>query len=265
MHGKELVIAPPFNTQLGVEVKVANIDTDSYGTFTGDVPRTLSPRMTAIAKARAGMTYANLPLGIANEGTIGPDPAIPFLIADYEIVALIDDDLGFELVEVTRSTGVIAVQSTFTVDDDLTEFLITADFPRHGLIVRPSGGPLEPIVKGIVDPIKLRTAIKECAKDTGRVKIESDLRALHSPSRMAAIGRCADQLTQRLATQCPACFAPGWGKTENVLGVPCRKCNTLVTTQIRAERYGCVLCTEVLDVPRVNQYVEPQWCPSCNP
>ena len=38
MHGKEAVIAPPL-AALGVTVVLAEVETDRFGTFSGDVPR----------------------------------------------------------------------------------------------------------------------------------------------------------------------------------------------------------------------------------
>ncbi|MDP3559480.1 MAG: hypothetical protein Q8R79_03910 [Legionellaceae bacterium] len=50
-HNKEQVIEPVFREQLSCNLYVSDIDTDQFGTFTGEVPRSLSPHETCILKA----------------------------------------------------------------------------------------------------------------------------------------------------------------------------------------------------------------------
>lgn len=268
-HHKEIVVRPIFHEVLGLNINVVDLDTDVFGTFSAEVPRTQSPRATACAKARAGMELALTPdkgstLGMASEGSIGPDPAMPFTTSDREIMVFIDDELGFELAESTRSADIIAARTVVSAGDDLTEFLERADFPRHGLIVHPADESHSQVIKGITDKDTLLAAIGECSS-SGQVIIESDLRAQYSPTRMAVISACAHTLANRLATTCPTCAAPGWGRIEPIVGVPCRDCGFVVTTAIRAHQEGCVLCTEQRQLPGITDRLDPQWCPICNP
>ena len=49
-HGKEAAVAPAMAEALGLEIMVpAELDTDSLGTFTGELPRPASMRETARA------------------------------------------------------------------------------------------------------------------------------------------------------------------------------------------------------------------------
>ena len=74
-HGKERVIAPVLEAALGCRVeRVARYDTDLLGTFTRDIPRAGTQLDAARRKARLGMELAGLPLGLASEGSFGPDP-----------------------------------------------------------------------------------------------------------------------------------------------------------------------------------------------
>jgi len=69
-HGKHRQIAPAFSAVLGATVTAAaGVDTDRFGTFTGEVPRTLSPRDTAVAKARLAVAVSDIPYGLASEGS----------------------------------------------------------------------------------------------------------------------------------------------------------------------------------------------------
>ena len=54
MHGKEEAIRPPFETLLGLRIEGSEgIDTDSLGTFTGEIAREGSMLDIAIRKARS--------------------------------------------------------------------------------------------------------------------------------------------------------------------------------------------------------------------
>ena len=120
-HGKETQLRAAFSEVLSWHIDVAAVDTDLFGTFTGDVPRRLSPRETALAKARRGAEALGLARGLGSEGTIGPHPGIPFLTANHEILAFIDRDEGFELVESVTSTDILAVSESWSPELSLEE------------------------------------------------------------------------------------------------------------------------------------------------
>jgi len=50
------------------------VDTDQFGTFTGEVARTGAPADAARAKARLAMSVTGLPYGLASEASYGPLP-----------------------------------------------------------------------------------------------------------------------------------------------------------------------------------------------
>jgi hypothetical protein len=265
-HAKESVITPPFASLLGLAVAAVPVDTDSFGTFAGEIPRAGSAYETAVRKARDGMAASGLPLGLASEGTIASDPVLPGVTVDMELLVFIDDVRGIVVHETHRSSATIAGHTTVSREDDLDPFLDRADFPRHGLIARPAG--LQgPIAKGITDHDDLRRIIDDYAalSPTHRVEIESDLRAHMSPSRMMAIDACAHALAERLATPCPNCGCPGWGPMEPAWGLPCRECGTTAPHVVRADRMGCPRCPAFHEAARHAEFADPQWCPRCNP
>ena len=76
-HGKEQVITPVLELLLGCRIeRVSGYDTDLLGTFTRDVPRAGTQLEAARRKARVGMQLAGRPLGLASEGSFGPDPML---------------------------------------------------------------------------------------------------------------------------------------------------------------------------------------------
>ena len=77
-HAKERAIARPFRFALGLEVSAPpDLDTDTLGTFTGEVPREGTPLEVCERKARLGMKVTGRSLGLASEGSFGPHPVIP--------------------------------------------------------------------------------------------------------------------------------------------------------------------------------------------
>lgn len=267
-HGKLPLIAPPLEEAVGLRVETVAVDTDALGTFTGDIPRQGPPLDTAIAKARLGMSAVGRPLGLASEGSIGPDPAMPFVIVDREIVVLVDDDNGIVVWESHSSWDVIAAATDVTADDDLGPFLAEAGFPDHQLIVRPNIGAVHPIHKGISSIDKLTAAIAECASvaTDNLARVETDLRAHACPSRRDVIAAAAQRLAGRIAARCPACGAPGWGCIDVIFGVPCAWCGTEVARP-RSEIDGCPACEhrETRAVVSPEDRADPGECPYCNP
>ena len=264
-HGKQVAIAPPLRDALELDLVLADIDTDLFGTFAGEVPRLDTPLNTAIAKAGAGIASSGLALGLASEGTIGPDPRLPFLFSDLEVIVFIDTERDIVIAESWKATNVIAFRAEIHPHDNLQAISVKADFPRHGLIVRSHENSDALIFKGITDDKLLATAVAACHELSGKAIIESDLRANYSPSRMAAIAQCATRLATRVATLCPECSCPGWGHIEPGRGLPCSECGTFVESAIRSDRYGCASCSAEMEKARTEQSIDPKWCPACNP
>lgn len=103
LHGKHRQVAPAFAEMLGARVIATDaVDTDQFGTFTGDVTRTLTPLEAARGKARLGMQILGLPYGLASEASYGPLPGLG-LPGHEEILLFLDDARGLEIVEGNRT------------------------------------------------------------------------------------------------------------------------------------------------------------------
>ncbi len=270
-HGKERAVARPLRAALGLVVSVPDgIDTDLLGTFTGEVKRAGTPREVAISKARLGMRARGIPLGLASEGSFGPHPLIPFLgVSDHEILAFVDDEKGITVVESLLSEDTNFAHCSARTLSDLAAFVKQAQFPSHALIVRPNDG-LETglLYKGIADSEALEDAVNRCAaaSSDGMAHVATDMRAHVNPTRQKAIRRVAFRLARRLASLCPSCGAPGWGRTGVEKGLPCQVCGT-PTALVRHEIFGCARCdcTDVRPRSDGRQKAEERHCPSCNP
>jgi hypothetical protein len=265
LHEKDSVIAPIFLSELGIQVQVASIDTDQFGTFAGEIPRTMSQLDTAIAKARAAIAGTGIPLAIASEGTIGPNPLIPIASSDLETMVFVDSEQELVIHDSYRSEEITTLRKVFRAGDNLDEFLRKADFPAHALIVRTEETLATMPVKGIRDKAVLVQAIQDLSRDSGSVIVESDLRASFSPSRMRNIAACARLLARRITSLCPQCNTAGWGSISPVFGLPCADCGSNVDSAVRADQYGCGKCEHRQVFARAATVAEARFCDSCNP
>lgn len=262
-HEKDKLIAPLFKDH-GIEILLAPIDTDQLGTFSGEIPRVGTPHEVVIQKARLGMASGNFQFGLASEGSIGSDPSIPFLNSDIEVMAWIDAKNNFELVESFRSFEIVAQQKIVGPNDLIDEFLISADFPAHSLIVRSKESDGE-IFKGINKRKDLDIALNKLLTEHKEVVIESDLRANHSPSRRKNIYALAERLVARLSNLCQICNTPGWGEVGKLFGLPCIECEEFSERAIKGFVCGCVRCDYRVEIVEEKKFVSAAECSSCNP
>jgi hypothetical protein len=261
-HAKEKLIAPAL-APLGIELVHHNFNTDSLGTFSGEIPRTHSQRETAFKKARIGMEVTGLKYGIASEGSIGADPLVPLINSAIESIAWIDDVTGIEIIEFERGTEVVAVKTEVSSIDDLGDFLERADFPNHALIAYPASKK-GPNYKGLRELAALEDAISSITKVESSV-IESDLRAHMSPSRSEVIQRCAEKLAVRLACLCSGCGTPGFGAIGSICGLSCEQCGEIVERAISGELHGCAKCEFREEKLNGKSGVSAAQCERCNP
>ena len=266
-HRKLPLFQEVFCEKLNLTVDELPLDTDVLGTFSGEIERTASPLQTAIKKAEMGLDATGLSLGIASEGSIGADPQIPWIQSDFEVAVFVDRERELVISESYKSNEIIAATITARADDDLSAFLVKADFPHHGLIVRTLSKGVSTSRKGIRDASALREAIDSMAalSPTKQVVIESDFRAMHSPSRQKNISLVAARLALKVASLCPECNTPGWGKIDYVRGVECRECGDENAKAIRGELLGCYKCTAQAPGKIIREFLDAAQCDFCNP
>lgn len=269
MHGKEAVIAPILRRWLGINLVCAdNIDTDAFGTFTGEVPRTGTMLETARKKALAAIESSGCRIGIGSEGSFGPDPDVPFLASGSEIVLLYDADQDHEI-HIYRKTRTNFDHLVLHPDQDPTDFLKRIGFPGHAIIIKPEDSA-DPYVsvKGLRDPGSVREHIRRMAgrSTTGHAIIQTDMRAHQNPTRMKSIGLVTKRLALRARRLCPVCGLPGFGPVDVVRGLACAECAT-PTSIIKAVIYSCRGCScRLLRHQRPeSSRADPRYCQQCNP
>lgn len=269
MHGKETVIGPVLRQELGLEVVPIGLDTDSLGTFSGEIPRAGTMREAAIAKARLGMVATGLRIGLASEGSYGPHPHVPFLAGGIELMVLVDDTRGIVVTEHLVEDAPVFDHAFARTSEELGPFLERIEFPRHAVIVKPAmDAPAGFVYKGLRRRDELTAAVSACALLSGdrRALVQTDMRAHMNPTRMDSIRRLASALADRLSQLCPECSATGYGQVDVESGLPCEDCGA-PSIMIQHRVFGCVACDHRERRPRSDgrAHADPGHCPLCNP
>ena len=109
IHGKHLAVAPPFRRLLGAEIVTApDVDTDSLGTFSGEIARPAPVVETCALKAELAFRTMDVDCAIASEGSYGPIDRLPFHAAGVEIMAFVDRRRGLRRAPLVRTVTVTA-------------------------------------------------------------------------------------------------------------------------------------------------------------
>jgi len=267
-HGKERVVGPILQDGLGCRVElVRGFDTDQLGTFTRDIPRAGTQLEAARAKAREGLRLSGRRLGLASEGSFGPDPMIGLFPWNLEMLIWIDEERDLEVVGVASSRSTNDAHLSAVGWREVEDFAKRIGFPEHQLILRPCDQDDPRLRKGLADWSSLLAAFEWAGElsENGLVFVETDMRAHANPKRMAVIAEAAQDLVQKLRSTCPQCDVPGFARVELVSGRPCAVCFRPTATPI-AWVYGCLKCPYRETRPQEGPaYVSSAECPYCNP
>lgn len=266
-HEKEKVIAPLLDDGLGVICFVnAAFDTDTLGTFSGEIERKLDPIATARKKCLLAMELSNCDLGIASEGSFGSHPSMFFASADDEFLIFIDKKNDLEIIARELSTETNFNGSEIKNEQELIDFADLVKFPSHGLILRASKTNNKDIVKGITNLKDLKKSFHFMFDNFKNVYAETDMRAMHNPSRMAVIEIAAKKLVDKIGSCCTQCTTPGFSVTDAKKGLACDLCGS-PTNSTLSFIYSCQKCHFEKEemYPHQKRTEDPMYCDYCNP
>ncbi|MBI1319471.1 MAG: hypothetical protein GC168_11080 [Candidatus Hydrogenedens sp.] len=268
-HAKSIAVAPEFHERLGAGVTEVALDTDAFGTFTGEVQRRGTAIDTARRKCEAGLDFLGAEYGVASEGSFGSHPWSPLAAIGQDILYFIDRRRSFHLHVHRTCEATNFRKQAIASEEDLERFAAESLFPTHALVVRPNQrNPGEPLHKGITTWDQLLRVYRSSRAQSpdGLAWVETDMRAHVNPTRMSEIRALARKLACRLATPCPACESPGWGMVAAEKGLPCEHCNQS-TEIIRHYVLGCVFCDHSERSARHDGLVKAPaiQCTWCNP
>lgn len=266
-HAKEEVIAPLLNKALDVSCFVnENFDTDTLGTFTGEVERVLDPIANAREKCLRAMELSNCDLGIASEGSFGPHPSSFFVNANDEFIFFIDKKNNIEIEAREISTDTNFNGKEIKNEIELLEFATSVLFPSHALILRKSQDDKNNITKGITDIKVLKDEFENLINKFSSAYVETDMRAMYNPLRMKVIKTATENLIKKINTKCPQCDLPGFDIADVKKGLECGLCG-LPTNSILSYIYTCQQCGHTKEelYPNKKTKEEPMYCNYCNP
>lgn len=266
-HKKEKVIASQVEKSLNLECFVPEkFDTDTLGTFTGEVERKDDPLSTAKYKCLKALELYNCDLGIASEGSFGPHPSLFFVSANEEILIFIDKQNELEIIARELSTETNFDGKEIQTEDQLISFAERVQFPSHALILCRSKTDKTEIIKGITDWDHLKNAFHQILKRNGSVYVETDMRAMYNPTRMKVIERATQKLINKIRSRCPECNTPGFGVTQAKAGLPCKWCHS-PTRSTLSYLYKCQKCAFTKEelYPHESTSEDPMYCDICNP
>lgn len=266
-HNKEQAIAPILEKHLLVNcITPENLDTDQLGTFSGEIERILDPLAAARQKCYLAMELTNTDLAVASEGSFGAHPLLYFLPADDELILLVDKKNNLEIVVREISTKTNFNGKEITTQEELLAFAQLVYFPSHALIIKNKQEGFTAIEKGIINLQQLQQTFQHYKTCYGKVFVETDMRAMHNPTRMGVIAIATNKLVQKLAIPCPHCAAPGFGIIKAVPGLPCEFCKT-PTKSTLYYLYNCQKCKHSKEVyfPKAKECEEQMYCDRCNP
>jgi hypothetical protein len=264
-HEKERVIRPVFFDKLGCEIYTSSFDTDLFGTFTGEIPRTQNAYETCVLKAKTAAIAADCFFSVASEGSFGPHPSMPFFASDHEIMVFVDLKNSWVVAEqlVTPKTNYKLL--TLHAGTEIESFLQSVQFPSHAVTLQVNDTK-EVIGKGIQDVSLLSRLIKAGFAKGDELLLATDMRAMLNPTRMDALSLLAEKLAARILTCCPSCGAPGFGFISTRETLSCSLCGGS-TTMHRFEVWGCVACAheEIRSRHDHLEQADPTYCNDCNP
>jgi ribosomal protein S27AE len=269
MHQKEQVMAPLLEDRLGVQIVVPQaFNTDEFGTFTRDIKRSGDQLNAARLKTKKALSLTGLTLAFASEGSFGPHPSIPFLPCNLEMVLLSDRNHDLEIVGQAISTETNYASRQVTRLEEAIAFAQTIGFPDHALIAMsdPESVVSSSIFKGIRDETQLVETVDWFLKKFGKAHLETDMRAMHNPTRMKVIAEATHDLIQKINQRCPECGFPGFSPAEYKAGLPCGLCGRPTELTLSVIHY-CKRCntSRIEYFPNGQEFADPAQCLFCNP
>lgn len=269
MHGKEQAIAPWFKSELGIDLNVAeNLDTDRFGTFSGEIDRIKNPEQTARLKIEE--VFRQNPqcrVAVASEGSFFPNPEFMLSTMNEELLLLIDRKTSLEVMVKHYSPETNMAKTNVSSLAEALKFADDIGFPSHGLILKTDEKATEPECwKGITSLTVLKEAFQNFLSKGKTVYMETDMRACYNPTRMDKISLAAQGLVLKLKSVCPSCNFPGFGITEYINGLPCENCY-FPTRLLLSHFYQCKNCSHHKEekFPNGKKLAYAGLCSRCNP
>ncbi len=271
-HSKEKVIGPVLKEALELDITVATkVDTDMFGTFSGEIERPDTQYNTAKLKIlKAFELYPDAEIAIASEGAFNSHPDCPFMPVNTEVVLLIDKKKELEISGRYLSLAASVKEGTVSSMKEAWEFAEIAGFPEYGVILKAGKNKNNKpyIFKDATTRSCLEAALLyffEISGD-GKIGMQTDMRANYNPFRMENIRLATIELIKTIQSVCSKCHTAGFDVKEVIKGLPCSQCHA-PTRSTLLYIYECKKCSyrEEKFFPHGKKQEDPGSCDYCNP
>ena len=267
-HKKENAMVELFKNSIGGDIEVYDkFDTDKLGTFSREISRKKSQIDTARKKIKIAIKKCKETDVIVSSEcsfTSHPDAPIPWnieLVMFYDVKKKMEV-YGFYAGSETNQSHILTNNY-----EEALDFAKKIGFPSHQLIMRPDSEKSKHIVKDINTKSKLKETFDYCVlkSKTGKVFIETDMRAYANPTRMKNIEKATKNLIDNILNFCPRCQEPGFVVSEVIRGLPCSQCGFPSDFPLEYV-YSCWKCKKtVTKKSEEAATVNPMYCHNCNP
>lgn len=260
-HRKQQAVAIALANAGYLVYEVDDFDTDTFGTFTGEIARLDSQSDTALKKAQMACELSGNRFGLGSEGSFGADPMLGMLPWGTEVLAFWDAELNYAIYGWVQGAQTNYNHTTVTTMQQAQQFANRIGFPLHGIIVGQANQPI--FNKDLNSDAALAAYLTPLLLSGDPIDLNTDMRANRNPTRRLMLARCAEALAQKLNCACPQCHAAGFAITKHIAGALCEYCH-LPTTMPKASVWHCPLC-QFEQIQTIDTRATQGQCQYCNP
>lgn len=266
-HEKEKIIAPILEANFNMEtVLIPNLDTDIWGTFSGEKERLGTAIETVINKTKMISELQDFDFVIASEGSFFEHPLLPFTTVNEEVVCLrsLKDDRMF----IGKAQSVVTnfKKGVFSHYEDLLHFAKKVNFPSHALILKDKKEEGNSVFKALRNEKHLKLIFDFLKELNDEVYVETDMRAHLNPTRQLVIQEAVNNLVARMKSVCPKCKTPDFWVDHLKFDLNCMVCDA-PTSLASVEVLHCKSCAyeEEKKIVITDEDLIQAACERCNP
>lgn len=241
-----------------------DFDTDTLGTFAGEVPRTQSPLECVKTKAKLAAELTGLRFGIGSEGSFGGGPLPGLVNWDDELLAMYDSETQQFII--ANAAGPVPLASLTTNQLELIQAHIEKSDQQQGWMCTSNAGIAKGLIgyNAVVDYLSQKGLFVSATTTAEAVTLSPDLRAHLCPVRQQFIQQAAGQLAERIKALCPRCGAMDFWRKAAEQGLACEACD-YPTAQVQRYIKRCDCCQHIEFEAPATAFADPAHCPRCNP
>lgn len=269
MHDKYGLLKADLQKSLKlIPFAVTSVNTDEFGTFSGEIERKQDALSTLRLKCDAGKNrFPEVDLFLASEGSFGPHPELFFSSANEELILLKDYRNDKEYIGRTVTTNTNYSRLRSNNKDEIEAFIKNIGFPHHGILLKiESSGATDLWHKNLTNWDELHSILHQYPTNSCFIEVRTDMRAHRNPTRQEAIKSCLKNLITQIESNCPACHSVYFTLDQIIPGLPCKACSFPTKSTLKYV-YKCQFCKYEQEqlFPKNKKHEDPQFCDFCNP